>query len=445
MRSFLSRLQTVLPEERYDVQIMSEHLGSSQYLVIFQPALMGDFFPMAVLKNEGILEKARKEGKELVWLVPTGDSLCHFREDPFESVLSHFYIDDELPNLSVPKQIEGLEIEEMLLLYNESIPNYYRIPGFDRINVVYVSLSAPDGLNVHAFVCAGSPDQVWNAWTVQAQCGIDWLIDSNIGMKVCFARSDLLRRFMAFDRKSLLPPFYVAGVYTDYDDLPETFYCFKTVKMIGRKTFHFFLCPWGHDNAYAESIIRKEQESEEKLEQWRAEFALFKKDLSAQPPLSALRHLYAFLREQIKNDGSVSDFYQIDEMPFYNDPDETDDDNADTLGPRVELFAVVTALSLFEETSQARESAFSYMNAIVQYHIRRRNMSEVTNAYVFFSADRELERFFSAIYDDVKCFSSERTFAKYIASHDQQPLKGAILRTAYKRKDYEYVKWLINN
>ena len=445
MRNFLSKLQTVLPEERNDIQIMSEHLGSCQCLVVFQPAIIGDFLPMTVLKNEGILQEARKEGKELVWLVPTGDSLCHFHTDPFESVLSNFYIDDELPDLKVPKQIEGLEIEEMLLLYNESIPNYYRIPGFDRINVVYVSLSAPDGLNVYAFVCAGSPDQVWNAWTVQAQCGIDWLIDSNKGMGECFARSDLLRRFMAFDRKSLLPPFYVAGLYTDYDDLPETFYCFKTVKMIGRKTFRFFLCPWGHDNAYTESIIRKEQEAEKKLEQWRADFTSFKKDLSAQPPLPVLRHLYAFLREQIKKDGSVSDFYQINEMPFYNDPNETDDDDADTLGPRVELFAVVTALSLFEETSHARERAFSDMNAIVQYHIERSYKSRLTNAYIFSGADSESERFFSAIYDDVKCFSSERTFAIYIASFDQNPLEEALLRTAYKRKDYEYADWLIEN
>ena len=437
---FLSALQPVLPEERYDFQQIVSRLEGSQHLVVFQPAIYEDFFPMAMLKNEGILQEARNGGKEIVWLVSSGVSDSYGTEY-FGKVFTDFYIRDELPDLKLPDQIKGMEVEEMLLLHSESLTDRYRMPDLDEVNVVYVSLSVPNGLNVHVFVCAGSMNQVWDAWTVRAHCGIDWLIESGKGMGEHFAFSELLHRFMAFDRKSLLPSFYIAGFYADYINLPESFHCFKIVR-IDRKTVRFFLCPWGQENAYAESIIRKEQETGQKLEESRAAFEAFKMNLSAHPPLPALRYLYAKLREEINKDGDVSNYYEIEDMSFYSEPCG---DDSGSLSPRVELFAVVTALALFEETRDARSRAFSYMDAIVQYHIKRCVMKRWTDAYIFYSADRDLQKFFTAIYDDVKCFSSEPVFADYIARHEQNLLEETLLRTAYKRKDYEYADWLIEN
>ncbi len=444
MKQFLADLTPILSDERLDFCKIAEDLKDRSPFVLFQPSLSPDLAPMAALMQAGILQEAQDAGKPLIWLVSVSEYRS-FGPEGFEALVSDFYLRDELPELALPESLQELELKEMILLHWKKLPDCFRLPSLGMANVIYLSLALPGEAAVHCFVCAGKPEQIWDAWTVQDGCSIDWLLDSGKGMPDFFPRTELFRQFLDFDRKEMLPPFFYSNLCHPYD-LPESFLCFQRDLLKG-EPFFLYLCPWGRENppalAYVENWLRREQASQQTLEDNRAAFAAFKQDPSLPPPLEALRALRASLLERIRKDGGASDFRQISSMPFYY---SSNSEKSPRLCSRAELFSVAAALSLYEDSAEARAEAHSFMSAMVYYHTARLEKSLFyENAYVFMGAEKELELFADAVYDDVKRFCRQPSFAQFIGSSGQNDLERSLLKIAYARKDTAFADWLIEN
>ncbi len=444
MKRIFASLCPILQDERTDYRRIADNLKDRSPFVLLQPAVSPDLTPMAALLQAGILQEAQDAGKPLIWLVSV-DTARSSGPTWVEDIVSAFYLRDELPKLALPESLRKLELEEMILLRWEKLPDSFDLLPIGTANVIYLSLTLPDEAEVHCFLCAGTPEQVWNAWTVQEGCSIDWLVDSQRGLVDYFPRTELFRQFLDFDRKALLPSLFYSSQCRPYH-LPESFLCFQR-DMLRGELFFLYLCPWGQENppavAYAENRLRREQAFQQALEDNRAAFAAFKQDPSLLPPLEALRTLQASLLELIRKDGGASDFRETDSMPFYQ---TYGPNRSPRLRSRAELFSVVAALSLYEDSPEARAAAHSFLDAMVSYHITRLKLSRIyRNAYVFEGATEEMALFADAIYDDVKRFCGQPSFAQYIGSNSQNELELALLETAYLRKDSAFADWLIEN
>ena len=448
MRKFLESCTAVLSNERADFEALREELNRGDSFIAFQPMISLTPSPALYLEHSDTIRKLSVR-KHLIYIIPIGASGFFFRE-ALTKLVSDFYFEDLLPEFKASEyhclNEEDVSFEQMLLLSSPGFPLTVDVGKMQGINCIYVSFSL-HGRELHCFLCGGTPEQIWDYFTIGLGVGFDVIVEANKGFGDHFCSLKLFERMQDFENKALLPYLILQGQYTSVLDGENFILLYKEYAF--RTENRLYITPWAQGITRAKLEAIKFEKEEEENAYSRTSERLNAFDSSFDSSLLTIEELVKLknhLLERMKLDDSAWDFSNIWQMSFYSG---IGGEKTEAFFTRVKYFSVLCVLrDMYEQTGREKDKATAAYSEIVQmitYH-EQRYLMDNNRYYCFTGARKDFGLFVAAVYDSIKFLCRYRPFQALICSggaHDI--LENTLLSEAYARKDTEFAHFVLYN
>lgn len=407
--------------------------------VFLQPIVLADLIPVYITECRLPSELPFNDNHH-VYFMP----IHSYYLDTLISTIEDFYKFDTLPDIH-DSISDDIVFNQCILLNHPDMP---KLSAFRNANLIYVEVMVKERV-VHLFLCADSPENVWELLTTRYNCVPLMVIDSQKGFGDSFNHTELYKRFMSCNTPAALPRFYFAGDYIFY--APDNFRPVCST-IFNLNNYDIYLTPWGEDDPVAmqcvETIIQKQADREETVRKLWDEIERFMADPTGEPPVEVIRSCLRYCREDMEQDGGVTDFnntYQRNYYQEYSHPSGENFTPTVRLTNRARYFFLLAWQFALEDkpmTSPIKNKLYEVLN----YHIIQKEKHNINpHEFVYFSANIDLRCFAESIYNYVKFLSSYRSFANMFAQSAFNYLEEEMLRCAYRKKDAPFAEWIIEN
>ena len=207
-RDFFNSLHCVLQEEFMDYHDILNSWSKKDYSIAFMPAITW---------YNGIYnlfdQKAKVYGKNMIWLVPAGQSKF-FWYSKLKQIVVDFYENDEI-EFDYYDGFPGIEaevFEESILLQSKDLQKDYEYTIYGA-NVLLVRLSLSSGRDTLVLILLDHQDNCWKNIIEGYDIPLTWLVDSGRGMEDYYTSDNLYQLMKNTSHPDTLPALYFKGLY----------------------------------------------------------------------------------------------------------------------------------------------------------------------------------------------------------------------------------------
>lgn len=214
---FMHSLQCVKNAEDADYQAVLDEWKKKLDNVAFMPAITWYGGTCNLFD-----QKAGDDGKNMVWIIPGGQSDFFWIND-LRQKIAEFYETDEI-EFGEHSHFPGIEseaFEECILLHSDDIQSEseHVIMG---ANVILIRLSLSSSRDTILFIILDHQDNCWKNIVEKYHVALKWFVDSGRGTEDYYTRIDLYQLMKHTCYPELLPNLYFKGLYNK-GEIPENF------------------------------------------------------------------------------------------------------------------------------------------------------------------------------------------------------------------------------